>query len=115
MVTAVRTIAGAPMAAHATPVIDQQQIKLNATSGFLTNLVDVAQTFTVGVSEQLIGITIHGTGVDVMTASPASVLDTRMPDVILPVGRLWFAEPTGHYAMAGASRWYQRGASALAV
>jgi hypothetical protein len=47
-----------PDLAHASPIIDQQQPVLTAVTGFQTNLTDIAQTFTVGVSGKLDSISI---------------------------------------------------------
>jgi hypothetical protein len=43
---------------QAAPIIDQQQLQVNATSGFQTGHFDLAQTFTVGISGRLDGISI---------------------------------------------------------
>jgi hypothetical protein len=47
-----------PEMARALPIIDQQQSALTAVTGFQTNLTDIAQTFTVGVSGKLDSISI---------------------------------------------------------
>jgi hypothetical protein len=51
-------LAFAPKLAHSALILDQQQTTVDATTGFLTGVQELAQTFTVGKSGRLGGITI---------------------------------------------------------
>src|SRR6476660_4554441 len=76
---------------QAAPIIDQQQLQLNATAGFQTGQLDLAQTFTVGISGRLDGISIIAAnggglpiGLDLLETLAGVPTTTVIANVVIP-------------------------------